>query len=326
MKKIRWGIVGPGTIANKFALAIKNVACAELVAVASRTEENGRAFAERYNIANVFCGYEKMAESELVDAVYIATPHPFHLSCAEMFLNAGKHVLCEKPLCVNADQATQLKKCAEKNGVFLMEAMWMRFLPAIKEAQEIVNRGDIGKVLGIAADFCYTIEPEEDKKLFQGEMAGGSLLDVGVYGLHFASIFLGNAPETIVALGDTDGGVDLHTNVLLKYKNGAVANVSSAIKLAKPEAAYIYGSKGKIYVPTFYGATELFVNRGNDTNHIVKNCIGDGFEEEIIEACTCIEKGKLQSDILPLDETIAILKQMDYIREKIGIRYPFEDE
>ena len=216
MKKIRWGIAGPGVIANKFAKAIKNVDGAELVAVASRTEENGKAFADKYGIANVFCGYEKMAESNIIDAVYIATPHPFHKSCAELFMNAGKHILCEKPLCVNAFQAKKLKECAERNGVFLMEAMWSRFLPAIIEAQKIVKRGDIGEILGVEADFCYTMEPHEDPKVFQNELAGGSLLDVGVYGLHFASTFLGNSPEDVVALANVKDGVDIHTNVLLK--------------------------------------------------------------------------------------------------------------
>lgn len=326
MKKVRWGIVGPGSIANKFAIAIKNVECAELVAVASRTKENGRLFAEKYGIANVFCGYEEMAESDIVDAVYIATPHPFHKSCSELFLNAGKHVLCEKPLCVNAYQAKKLKECAEKNGVFLMEAMWTKFLPAINEACEIVKRGDIGEILGIEADFCYSMTPQEDAKLFQSGMAGGSLLDVGIYGLHFTSIFLGNTPETIVALANTDGEVDLHTSVLLKYKNGAVANITSAINVKKPETAYIYGSKGYIYIPEFYGAKELFVSIGNELKHIVKKSIGDGFEEEIIEASECILKGKLQSDILPFEDSIAILEQMDNIRAQIGIKYPFEGE
>ena len=326
MKKIRWGIVGPGSIANRFALAVKNVACAELVAVTSREESRAQAFAEKHGIPNVFCGYESMAASDQVDAVYIATPHPFHKPCAELFLNAGKHVLCEKPVCVNADEAQKLKKCAERNGVFLMEAMWTRFLPAILEAQEIVKRGDIGEVLGIEADFCYTSTPKGAPRLYLGELAGGSLLDVGVYCLHFAALFLGNAPETLVALADTDGAVDLHTHMLLKYKNGAIANLTSAINVKKPETAYIYGTKGHIYLPCFYGAQELFVTVGKHTEHIVKEYIGNGFEEEIIEVCRCIAEGKLQSDIMPMEESITMMQQMDEIRRQIGIRYPFENE
>ena len=326
MEKIRWGIVGPGTIANKFAKAIKNVEGAELVAVASRSEEKGREFANKYEIKNVFCGYEKMAESDMVDAVYIATPHPFHKPCAEIFLNAKKHVLCEKPICINAFQAEKLKECANKNGVFLMEAMWTRFLPAIKEALDVVKRGEIGEVLGVTADFCYASTPEEEEKLFDNNMAGGSLLDVGVYGLHFTSLFLGNKPESICAAAHVENGVDIHTNILMKYENGAIANLSSAIGVNKPETAYIYGSKGQIYIPQFYGANEIFVSVGGDVNYIVKPAIGDGFEEEIYEVCGCIRAGKTQSETLPLDESIEILKQMDTIRNQIGVSYPFEGE
>ena len=205
-----------------------------------------------------------------------------------------------------------------------MEAMWTRFLPAIKEAKEVIESGEIGEVLGIEADFCYRIEPEEDSKVFKNEIAGGSLLDVGVYGLHFAAIFLGNKPESICASANVQNGVDMHTSVALKYKSGAIAQISSAINLQKPETAYIYGTEGHIYLPNFYGAQEIFVAVGGDARYIEKSSIGDGFEEEIIEVCDCIRAGKLQSDILPLDESIAIVKQMDEVRRQIGVAYPFD--
>ena len=325
MKKIRWGIVGAGNIANKFAVALKNVDSAELVAVASTDKERGETFAKKYEIPYVFCGYDELAESDVVDAVYIATPHSHHIAGAELFLNAGKHVLCEKPMCVNAYQGQKLKECAEKNGVFLMEAMWTRFLPAIKDAQEIVRRGEIGEIMGIEADFCYAME-RTPNRVYLNELAGGSLLDVGVYGLHFAAMFLGNSPEKIVALANTDGNVDIHTNILLKYQNGAIANITSAVGLKKPANAYIYGTKGHIYMPHFYGATELFVSTEDGEEHIERKSIGDGFEEQIIEVCNCILNNKAESDILPLDESIAILSQMDQVRAQIGIVYPFADE
>lgn len=326
MKTIRWGIAGPGCIANKFAQAIKNVEGAELVAVASRSEKNGREFADKYDIPNVFCGYEAMAASDKVDAVYIATPHPFHKNCAELFLNTKKHVLCEKPICINAYQAEKLKECAEKNGVFLMEAMWTRFLPCIKEACDIVKRGEIGEVNGLEADFCYSSTFDEEPKLFQNEMAGGALLDVGVYGLHFATLFLGNKPESINCISNVENGVDTHTHVIMKYKNGAIASVTSAINVKKPENAYIYGSKGYIYIPAFYGANEMYVCADAKEEHIVKKSIGDGFEEEIYEACNCIRNGKTQSDILPLSDSIEILHLTDEVRKQNGVRYPFEGE
>ena len=323
-KEIRWGIVGPGSIANKFAKAIKNVPGACLSAVASRTEEKGREFAAKYDIPNVFTGYEEMAASDVVDAVYIATPHPFHKPCAEIFLNAKKHVLCEKPVCVNEKQATDLMKCAEQNGVFLMEAMWTRFLPAIKEALAIAQSGEIGEIKGVSADFCYSTTPSEEAKLFRNDMAGGSLLDVGIYCLNLADMFLDGEPRSIRAISDIECGVDCHTSVLLKYKNGAIASISSAINLSKPTTGYIYGTKGYIELPCFYGAQEIFVNVDGKERHIVKNSMGDGFEEEICEACGCIRMGKLQSDVMPMSKSIRMLRQMDLIREQIQLKYPFD--
>lgn len=229
-------------------------------------------------------------------------------------------------MCVNESQAKQLKECAEKNGVFLMEAMWTRFLPAIIEAQEIVKRGDIGKVLSVSADFCYAIEYEEDPKVFINEMAGGSLLDVGVYGLHFASLFLGSDPEKIVSVADVKNGVDIHTNILLGYKDGAIANITSAIGVQKPATACIFGSKGQILIPEFYTATELFISTKEEENYVVEDCIGDGFEEEIIEVCACIMNGRQKSDALPVDESIKILKIMDTVRKQTGVKYPLDGE
>jgi predicted dehydrogenase len=246
MNKIRWGIAGSGNIANKFAKAIKNVEDAELVAVASRSEETARDFAKKHNIPNVFCGYDALAEFADVDAIYVATIHPFHKSCAEVFLNAKKHVLCEKPLCVNSADAKQLAECAKANGVFLMEAMWTRFLPAIRETMAIIERGEIGKVMAIEADFCYRETPESCAILFDNKIAGGSLLDVGIYPLHLAAFLFGTEPEEIKAASFNENGVDIHTQMILKYKNGIVANLSSAIGVQKPETAFIYGTRVQI--------------------------------------------------------------------------------
>lgn len=327
MKEIRWGIAGPGMIARKFAKAVKNVNGATLYAVASRSEDKGKKFAEEFGIPKVFCGYEEMAASHDVDAVYIATPHPFHKPCAELFLKAKKHVLCEKPMCINSFQAEQLRKTAHENGVFLMEAMWTRFLPAVNEAKRIASSGEIGEIRGISADFCYSILPEEDAKVFENNMAGGSLLDVGVYCLHFAKHIMEEEPETILSKSHNIDGVDGHIAMLLQYKNGCLATLSSAIIARKPASGYIFGSDGYIYLPNFYGANDLYVCSGlGDEKYIKKASIGDGFEEEIYEVCDCIRNGKTESDILPLSETISVLKQMDYIRKENGIRYTFEGE
>lgn len=318
MKNIRWGIAGAGGIANKFAKAIKNVEGAELVAVAYRTEGKGKAFAEKYGIENVFTSYEDMAFSDKVDAVYVATAHPFHKSCSEIFLNSKKHVLCEKPLCVNSDEAKELSDCAKKNGMFLMEAMWTKFLPATKKAVELANTGAIGEVMEVTADFCYRTEKADEPNLFNVNMAGGSLLDVGVYGLHFASLFFGENPSDIKSVAKIEDGVDTVMEVLLKYENGAVAKISSATRLSKPADGFVYGSKGRIYMPCFYGANELYIG----SEKIEAPALGDGFEEEIAEATRCIREGKTESEIHSLSSSIKILEQMDEIRKQCKIIYP----
>jgi len=326
MEKIRWGIVGPGIIANRFAEAVKNVDCAELAAVASRDGSRAAAFAEKYGIPNVFDSYEDMASSDVIDAVYIATPHNFHAPCAELFLNAKKHVLCEKPMTVNARQTERIITCAKENGVFLMEAMWTRFLPTVLEAERLVKEGIIGEVLGVEADFCYHSEPNPNHRIFLDTLAGGGLLDVGVYCLHFVSLFLGNEPTGISAMAKIEGGVDIHTAATMKYKGGAIATVSSAIGLRKPPDAYIYGTKGYVRLPRFYGGKEIFLVTEESTEHKTLEYIGNGFEEEIIEACRCIAEGKRESDVMPLCDSLAMMKQMDEIRRQISLTYPPEVE
>ncbi len=325
-KKIRWGIAGPGNIANKFAQAVKNVDDAILTGVASRSIEKAKEFADKYDIEFSFGSYEEMALSDKIDAVYISTIHPFHKSCAELFLNNGKHVLCEKPICVNQNQAKKLFDCAKKNGKFLMEAMWTRFLPAIRETKSIIERGEIGQVMALEADFCYRETPESAAILFDNKIAGGSLLDVGIYPLHLAAFLFGTEPEEIKATSFNENGVDIHTQMLLKYKNSIVANLSSAIGVQKPETAFIYGTEGYIKLPSFYGAQEIIICKDGEEKVIKKPSIGDGFEEEIIEACNCINTGITESSVMPHSESMAILSQMDEIRKQIGITYPLEGE
>lgn len=326
MKEVRWGIAGPGDIANKFAQAVANVEGATVTAVASRSMEKGKAFAEKYGIEHVFEGYDKMAESDVIDAVYICTPHRFHYEIAKMYLEKGKHALVEKSMCVNTEQILDLQKCAKDKNLFLMEAMWTRFLPALHEVRRVINSGAIGEVRALEADFSFGIPVEVNSKLFDVNLAGGATLDVGVYSLTFASMFLGDDYEKLYAVADVKEGVDLHTVILLKYKNGAIANVSGGIGVNKPRGAYIYGTKGRIFVPTFFAASEYDVTIGNETKHVRKPPIAGGFEEEIIDACNCIRNGKTESDIMPVEQSIRICRQMDEVRRQIGVRYDFAGE
>jgi predicted dehydrogenase len=326
MKEVRWGIVGPGDIANKFARAVANVEGATVTAVASRSMEKGKAFAEKYGIEHVFEGYDKMAESDVIDAVYICTPHRFHYEIAKMYLEKGKHALVEKSMCVNTEQVLDLQKCAKEKNLFLMEAMWTRFLPALHEVRQVIESGEIGEVRALEADFSFGIPVEVNSKLFDVNLAGGTTLDVGVYSLTFASMFLGDDYEKLYAVADVKEGVDLHTVILLKYKNGAIANVSGGIGVNKPRGAYIYGTKGHIFVPTFFAASEYTVKTENEERRVRKPPIAGGFEEEIIDACNCIRNGKTESDIMPVEQSVRICRQMDEVRRQIGVRYDFAGE
>lgn len=325
MKKIRWGVAGPGIIARKFAEAIRNIPSAELSAVSSTSRERAEKFASEFSVPNIFSSYEEMANSSLIDAVYISTAHPFHKPCAEIFIKAGIPVLCEKPICVNAKQAKAVCALAENEGVFLMEAMWTRFLPAIRKLKEITASGKIGKVMSLSADFCYSIERDEDPKLFENSLAGGSLLDVGVYTLHFASEVFGKAPQNISAVANVNSKVDHHTHILLGYDEGETASLSSAIKLEKPFDAYIYGTEGSIYIPDFYTADRLILRKNGEEKVIECPFDGNGFEGEILEVQDCMMQGKSESDIMPHCESIKIMEQMDEIRKQTGVSYVFDN-
>lgn len=323
-KKIRFGIVGTGTIAHRFAEAIKNVRNAELVAVASRTKENAEKFGDEFGISVRFDSYEKMAVSDVIDAAYIAVPHSGHIECSCLMMNNGKHVLCEKPMAVNTREAKEMFSCAEKNNVLLMEAMWARLVPGTIKMLELVNDGDLGEIRGAEGKFCYTMDEDEmNHHVFKVENGGGSLLDVGVYGLNFAMWYLGREVESINAQSDFYNGTDSHTCAVLKYKNGAIAEVSSATLLRKPNEGYVYGTKGYAYLKRFYAPQEieLYFNDGRQET-IAVPYVGNGFEEQIEHFCECVCDGLAQSPVVTHDRTLFITQQMDEIRKITGITYP----
>jgi len=324
MKPLKFGIVGTGCIAHRFAEAIKNVPEAQLVAVASRKQETADKFADEFNIPLRFASYETMAASPEIDAAYIAVPHSGHKECSCLMMNAGKHVICEKPMAVNLGEAKEMFSCAEKNSVFFMEAMWARLVPGTIKLLELVNNGVIGDVLGVEGKFCYTMDEDEmGHHVFKPENGGGSLLDVGVYGLNFASWYLGKDVEHISAEASEFGGVDSHICMLLKYKNGAIADLSSAILLRKPNEGAVYGTKGYIRMNRFYAPQELEINLQDGTKETINTPYrGNGFEEQISHMCSCIAQGLTESPINTHEQTLFITEQMDKIRSMINISYP----
>ena len=323
-KRIRFGIVGTGTIAHRFAQAIKNVENAELVAVASRTSENAEKFGDEFNIPLRYDSYEKMAQADTIDAAYIAVPHSGHITCSVLMMNNGKHVICEKPMAVNAREAEEMFDCAKKNNVLLMEAMWARLVPGTLKMLEIVESGILGEIMGVEGKFCYTMDEDEmDHHVFKPENGGGSLLDVGVYGLYFASWYLGKDVTEITAKSTLFGGVDSHTCAVIQYKNGAIADISSAILLRKPNEGYVYGTKGYAHLRRFYAPQEIEIHLNNGENHKIPTpYAGNGFEEQISHFSQCIIDGLTESPVLTRENTLYIARQMDGIRKMTGIAYP----
>lgn len=324
MKKIRFGIVGTGTIAHRFANAIKNVAGAELAAVASRTADTAEKFGNEFDIPYRFGSYEAMAQSDVIDAAYIAVPHSGHITCSCLMMNNGKHVLCEKPMAVNLPEAQAMFECAKKNDVLLIEAMWARLVPGTLRMLEIVNSGELGEILGVEGKFCYTMDEDEmDHHVFKTENGGGSLLDVGVYGLNFASWYLGKSVTDINAQCSVYNGVDSHMCALLKYDSGAVADISSAILLRKPNEGYVYGSKGYAYLKRFYAPQEIELSFNDGTSRSISTpYAGNGFEEQIAHFCECVVSGLKSSPVVTPEQTLYITEQMDKIRKMTGIVYP----
>ena len=328
MKKIRFGIVGTGTIAHRFANAIQNTQGAELTAVASRTEEGANAFAQEFDVPFRFVGYDAMAQSDCIDAAYIAVPHSGHIGCSMLMMKHGKHVLCEKPMAVNAKEAKAMFACAKQNNVLLMEAMWARLVPGTLKMLELVASGVLGDLLGVEGKFCYRMDEDElGHHVFKNENGGGALLDVGCYGLNFASWYLGDAVEHISAEANFFRRTDCHTCVLLKYKNGAIADLSAATLLRKPNEGYVYGTKGYARLERFYAPQEIVLNISDvGETRIAVPYAGNGFEEQIEHFCACVTQGLTESPIVTHKHTLKMITLTDHIREILSLKYPQDAE
>ena len=323
MEPLRFGIVGTGTIARRFAEAVRRVPGAALTAVASRTAARAEAFGDLYEIRHRFGSYEAMAASDAIDAAYIAVPHAGHKPCAMLMMAHGKHVLCEKPMSINLTEAEEMFACAEQNGVLLTEGMWGRLVPGTLRMLELVKSGALGEIRGVEGRFCYAMDADEmDSRLLVNALGGGALLDVGCYGLHFADWYLGHEVAHVSAEADFYHDTDCHTCVLLKYENGAVADLSAATLLKKPNEGYLYGTKGFARLSRFYAPEEIVLERGNGPERIAVPYAGNGFEEQISHFCDCVREGLLESPLLPHSETLRVIALSDRIRQIIGLRYP----
>jgi len=321
---IKWGIIGCGRIAQKFARCIKDVEGAELAAVASATPGKAQAFAGEFGVDSAYGSYDELVNRKDIQAVYVATTHNFHYENAKLALEHDKPVLCEKSITVAAWEAEELVKLARERDLFLMEAMWTRFLPAICQVREWLADGVIGKLRQIRADFGFNAPYDVEGRMYNKALAGGALLDAGIYPISFASMIAGT-PETIEAMAEIGAtGVDEQSFYLFHYKNRAIAGLSATVCAPIEVVAKIIGSEGTITIPQFLKADSVQLHRYKDGETIRKSFPypeGQGFEFEIQEAVDCIREGKPESPVMPLDETISIMQTMDTIRRKIGLVY-----
>jgi predicted dehydrogenase len=324
--KIRWGILGTGTIAKKFAEGLSAAGDADLIAVGSRTQDTADAFGDQFDVSHRHAGYEALAQDPNVDVVYVATPHPVHRDNSIMCLEAGKHVLCEKPFTINATEANQVITLAREKNLFLMEAMWTRFLPIIVKIRELLAEDVIGPVQMISADlgFCAPFDPES--RLFAPKLGGGALLDVGIYPISLASMIFGS-PTRIASMAHVgQTGVDERSAVILGYDEGQMAILHAAIRTRTAVEATLVGAKGQIRVHSmwFYGDKLTLSLEGKKDETIHEPYLGNGYTHEAIEVMQCIRRGKPESDVMPLDETLTIMQTMDTIRTQWGLKYPGE--
>ena len=329
---VRWGILGPGSIARVFATAVDALDGHEVVATGSRDPGRALVFnAERGYVDAEVGTYRDLVRSEAVDAVYVASPHHAHLEHAALALRHGKAVLCEKPLCVNASEARRLCAVARECGRPLLEAMWTRFLPATRQAAEWVGNGVIGEPSRVVSSFGFHTEFDPDHRLYNPELAGGSLLDIGCYTLSLASLVFGERvtgggiPVIQVRSELAPSGVDRHCDVVLRFGDGAEAHLVSSISRSTSSTAVIQGGKGRIVIPEFWRAQQVRLEcEAKEVAALESPFHCNGYEYQALEMGRMIREGDLESPLLPHAESIGLLELMDEIRRRMGVRYPFE--
>jgi predicted dehydrogenase len=324
---IRWGIIGTGGIAGALATDLRLVPDASLVAVGSRSQSTADEFGARFDVPHRHATYDDLVNDPDVDAVYVSTPHPAHHDAALLAINAGKAVLVEKPFTMNAKEASSLIDAARSRGVFLMEAMWGRFLPHMVRLRELLTARALGDVGVVIADHNQWFARDPSHRLFDPALGGGALLDLGIYPVSFASMVLGT-PTRVTAVSDRAfTGVDATTSAILQYDDGAHSVLTTSLEVAGPNRAAIVGTDARIEIDaTFYAPTSftLIGRDGTAIERFVGSVEGRGMECEVTEVMRCMRAGKLESDVLPLDETLAIMGTLDEIRRQIGLVYAGE--
>ena len=326
MSNFKWGILGPGGIARAFAKDLQLLEGHEVAAVGSRTLSNAQEFAKTFG-GTAYGSYEELVADPTVDAIYVATPHPSHKENVIAALNAGKPVLCEKPFAVNAHEAREMVAAAEKNGVALMEAMWARFLPHYADVREIIASGVLGQILTVQADHGQRLADRNIPRLVEPSLAGGALLDLGIYPVSFAHMILGNPAKITASAVLTEKGVDAQTSMIFDYADGAQAILTTTMIEQTPCRAVVAGVNGWLEIDrTFYNPTSMrVVLFDGSVTQYPHTYTGHGLREQAEVFKQLVQSGKNQSEILTWKDTVDIMGTLDAVRSQIGLRYPFEN-
>jgi predicted dehydrogenase len=327
MSHIKWGILSTGTIAKKFAATLSQLAdCGKVVAVASRSQQTADQFASDHAIPKAYGSYAGLVSDPDIDVIYVATPHSHHFANVKLCLEHGKHVLCEKSFTVNASQAAELMALAKKRNLFLMEAFWTKFLPAYQLLAKTINDGAIGEVRHVRAQYGFAPTGARYIRKFDPNLAGGALLDIGVYTIGVAAMLLGYTPKQIHAsaiIGEY--GTDTFNSIMLAYENGTSAHLIATIGSVIDPQAVIFGTQGRIELPNFTALQEFTVIAGDSTAHTVRAPFEvNGFEYQIQETERCLLAGQPESAIMTHQHTLAVMRLMDQARSDWGLVFPCE--
>jgi predicted dehydrogenase len=325
MEALKIGIMGTGRIASVLANTMLQMPQVVLMGAASRSLEKAEEFAARFSIERAYGSYEELAKDPDIQLIYIATPHSEHCSNAKLCLENGKHVLCEKAFAANYAQAKEMTDLAEEKNLMITEAMWVRYMPMAKTLKEVLNSGIIGEPMTLTANLCYLVS--DKPRLVKPELAGGALLDVGVYTLNFASIVFGDEITDIQSsVIKTDSGVDAQNSITLCYPGGKMAILNSSLQVLSDRMGIIYGTKGYLVVENVNNFESIHVyntDRELIETHIRPDQIS-GYEYQIEASGEAIRNGWTECPQMPHKATLDVMKVMDELRRQWGIRYPFE--
>jgi predicted dehydrogenase len=328
-RTIRWGVLGCGKIARKFAADLRLVKEARLTAVASKDETRGKEFAETFGASLVFTNYEDLVSTIDVDVIYVATPHGLHYEHVMLCLHHRKAVLCEKAFALNTQQATEMIALARKNNVFLMEAFWTKFLPQYKKVIELLNTNAIGEVRWLQADFGFKAASPTPQRLYDPLLGGGSLLDVGIYPVFFATSLLGKPVDIKVTVTRYPSGTDEQCAIIMTFPGDVMAVLSCSFAVDTPVEATIAGTEGRLHLRNrFHNAiSNLEIIRGKDFPPEpveVYREDGFGYQFEAQHVTDCLLKGLAESPVMTHDDTLALMQTLDEIRRIAGVQYPVD--